>query len=130
MTIYILNERCTSEELDAIKRSASAENTVRLWPGSTTTIPKDIKSAILIVREHSTPLEEARAVAIVNAGVRIVCVYTEKIEVLSELAQKYCSAMVPVAAGSLAEALSGNDEIQQRHDGQDAPRNPQKPHNC
>jgi hypothetical protein len=128
MTAYVINEHVTDIELNAVQEQSPTK--IMRWPAGTSSLPEDIEAAVLIIREMSTLLEESRAIVVVSGGIRIVCVYINEVEVVSELARKFCSAKVPLAGGGFGEALKGNDQLQQEHDGKDAPRNPQKPHNC
>lgn len=131
MTAYILNENISDEELSSIKNAAEVSGIqVDRWPDESSSLPADIEAAILIIREKNTSLEESRALAAVSASVRIVCVFLEDVSPVSELSQKYCSAKVAIGAGTLGDALAGNDSIQEKPDGTPADKNPQKPHNC
>lgn len=128
MTAYAINEDVTDYELAAIQQHSPIK--VMNWPAGGSALPGDSEAVILIVRESSTALEESRVLAAVNVGVRIVCVHLSEVRNLSELARKYCSAKVALESGALGDALNGNDQVQENHDGTPAPRNKQKPHNC
>jgi hypothetical protein len=130
MAAYIINKEVNDKELQLINENSQGALAIQRWPTPDALTPSDIEIAILIVREASTPKEETRAIAIINAGFRIVCIHLDELKTVSELAKKYCSAQVSISGGALGDAIKGNDQVQEKHDGQPAPRNKQKPHNC
>lgn len=130
MTAYIINENTSPSEIESLNVAVGDMPEIATWPLASARLPHGISVAILIVREHSSELEEERAMAVINAGIRIVCVFIEKISTLSLVAEKYCSTKVSLVGGGLVEALKGSDEVQDDAEGKPAPRNPQRPHNC
>ncbi|MGC4407321.1 MULTISPECIES: hypothetical protein [Rhizobium] len=130
MKAYILNETVTKSELSQLENGGGSSVTVELWPVGTSAVPGDAQVVILIVRSTSTDLEAARAMAAVRASVRIVCVYMEEIQEISDLAKKYCSAKVAIGSGGLGAALQGSDAVQQDTSGKDASKTTNKHRNC
>ncbi|WP_368649862.1 hypothetical protein [Brucella intermedia] len=130
MTVYIINENPSDDEIRSIRDASKGKYPVKSWPAGSVEIPADISVAILIIRETSTELEEARVVSTISKGIRIVCTFIERIDDISDLAIKYCSAKVSLSGGGFISAIEGNDRIQEDEKGEPADNNPQKRHNC
>ncbi|NIB55393.1 MULTISPECIES: hypothetical protein [Rhizobium/Agrobacterium group] len=130
MVVYVINQNFRSNELEALRSYSDNAYEIRAWPPHSSSVPSDASAGIYLVREESTTIEEDRVINLINGVMRIICVFVEDIENISEIAQKYCSAKVFLEGGALVEALQGNDRIQQDGSGAPASRNPQKPHNC
>lgn len=128
MAAYVVNEDVAQIELDRLQAMSPIK--IQIWRVGDATLPKDTEAIILLIREDNSALEEKRVLTALNAGVRMICVYVTVVPNVSELVSKYCSAKVALESGGLGEALAGNDQVQEKHDGTPAPRNPQKPHNC
>ena len=130
MTAYIINENVTSDEIGALNAATGSSYVADIWPDETANVPPNITVAVLIVRSENTRLEETRAMAVISLGIRIVCIFIEPLQEISDLVKNYCSSKVAVGSAGLIDALKGNDGIQQDKEGKHAPKNPQKPHNC
>lgn len=130
MTVYIINENPSDNEINSIRDASKGKYSVRILPDNSVEIPADVSVVILIIRERSTELEEKRVVATISKGIRIVCTFIEEVDDISDLAIKYCSAKVNISGGGFISAIEGDDRIQEDEKGEPADVNPQKRHNC